>query len=36
MAHLLVVRFQALDDTRHAELVVPLGAVQRPERKTED
>lgn len=33
MADLLVVRLQALYNTRDAEVVVPFGAVQRPERK---
>ena len=31
MADLLVVRLQALDNTRDAKVVVPLGAVQRPD-----
>lgn len=33
MADLLVVRLQALYNARDAKVVVPLGAVQRPERK---
>lgn len=35
MADLLIVRLQALDDTRDAKVIVPLGAVQCPERKTQ-
>lgn len=34
MADLLIVWLQALDDTRDAKVVVPLGTVQRPGGKT--
>lgn len=35
MVDLLVVRLQALDNTRDAKVVVVFGAVQRPDRKTD-
>lgn len=35
MADLLVVRLQALDNTRDAKVVVVFGAVQRPDRETD-